>query len=40
MTEWYEAALREVWRDEEHEQEARSAGEWLVDLRAKQPNAS
>jgi glutathione S-transferase len=40
MIEWYQAALREVWRDEEHEQEARAAGEWIVDLRAKQPDAA
>ncbi|WP_144289832.1 glutathione S-transferase C-terminal domain-containing protein [Ideonella sp. A 288] len=39
MTDWYDAALREVWRDEAHEQEARAAGEWLVDLRAKLPSA-
>jgi glutathione S-transferase len=40
MSDWYDAALQEVWRDEEHEQEARAAGEWLADLRAKQPNAA
>lgn len=33
MKHWYEAALRETWRDEEHEAEARSAGLWLQDLR-------
>lgn len=33
MTDWYTAALREVWRDEAHEEEARAAGEWLADLR-------
>ncbi|MBT1063164.1 glutathione S-transferase family protein [Bowmanella sp. Y26] len=31
---WYQAALLETWRDEEHEQEARQAGVWLADLRA------
>ncbi len=40
MADWYHAALQEVWRDDEHEQEARAAGEWLVDLRAKQPDAA
>jgi glutathione S-transferase len=39
MLDWYQAALREVWRDEAHEQEAREAGEWLVDLRATAPSA-
>lgn len=33
MQEWYEAALSEPWRDEEHEDEARRAGTWLHDLR-------
>ncbi|ALS98268.1 glutathione S-transferase family protein [Lacimicrobium alkaliphilum] len=33
MLNWYESALREEWRDEEHEQEAREAGIWLQDLR-------
>ena len=33
MQEWYLAALRETWRDEEHEDEARRAGTWLQDLR-------
>jgi glutathione S-transferase len=33
MKEWYAAALRETWRDPEHEVEARAAGEWLADLR-------
>lgn len=40
MKDWYDAALREIWRDEEHEQEARAAGEWLVDLRANQPSTA
>lgn len=40
MKDWYDAALREMWRDEEHEQEARAAGQWLADLRAKQPDAA
>lgn len=35
MREWQEAALKETWRDEAHETEARSVGEWLEDLRAK-----
>jgi glutathione S-transferase len=34
MKNWYDAALLEPWRDEEHEQEARAAGEWMSDLRA------
>jgi len=33
MKSWYDAALLEPWRDEEHEQEARAAGEWIADLR-------
>ncbi|NMH64473.1 glutathione S-transferase family protein [Shewanella salipaludis] len=33
MQAWYEAALAEPWRDEEHETEAREAGVWLEDLR-------
>jgi glutathione S-transferase len=34
MKEWYSAALRETWRDEEHEVETRAAGDWREDLRA------
>jgi glutathione S-transferase len=34
MKDWYTAALRETWRDEEHEVETRAAGEWREDLRA------
>jgi len=34
MKEWYAAALAESWREEEHEAEARAAGEWRADLRA------
>jgi len=34
MKEWYTAALRETWRDEEHEVETRAAGECREDLRA------
>lgn len=34
MRDWYEAALRETWRDPEHEDEARRAGVWIQDLRA------
>ncbi len=33
MQEWYQAALRETWRDEPHEQHAKAAGIWLQDLR-------
>jgi len=33
MKSWYEAALREPWRDEAHEAEARLVGEWVADLR-------
>jgi len=36
MQEWYAAALRETWRDAEHEDEARSAGTLIADLRATQ----
>jgi glutathione S-transferase len=35
MKAWYAAALAETWRDEEHEAEARAAGEWTQDLRAR-----
>jgi glutathione S-transferase len=35
MREWYDAALTETSRDEPHEAEARAAGEWTADLRAK-----
>lgn len=34
MDEWYQAAIKEIWRDEPHEAEARAAGELLTDLRA------
>jgi glutathione S-transferase len=37
MKDWYASALRETWRDEEHELEARAAGEWREDLRAPWP---
>jgi len=40
MKSWYDAALLETWRDEEHEQEARLAGEWVADLRAAPANAT
>jgi glutathione S-transferase len=33
MKRWYEAALREPWRDEAHELEARAAGTIVQDLR-------
>jgi glutathione S-transferase len=35
MQEWYAAALRETWRDEPHEAEARALGTWTADLRAR-----
>jgi glutathione S-transferase len=35
MRNWYTSALAEHWRDEAHEAEARAAGLWLQDLRAK-----
>jgi len=34
MQEWYEAGLRETFREPAHEQEARAAGTWMADLRA------
>lgn len=34
MHEWYEAALQETWRDQAHDDEARTIGVWLEDLRA------
>ena len=34
MVEWYEAALRETFREPGHEAEARAAGTWTADLRA------
>lgn len=40
MKSWYDAALLEPWRDEEHEQEARAAGEWIADLRAPTHNTA
>jgi glutathione S-transferase len=33
MRDWYEAALREPWRDEAHELEAHQVGTVLTDLR-------
>lgn len=33
MQRWYQQALAEPWRDEPHEADARSKGEWLQDLR-------
>ncbi len=35
MQDWYQASLAETWREENHEAEARDAGIWLQDLRAK-----
>lgn len=34
MQRWYQQALAESWRDEPHEADARSKGEWLQDLRS------
>lgn len=34
MREWYEAALRESWRDESHEHDAGRVGTWLEDFRS------
>ena len=34
MQEWLAAALKEPWRDEPHEAEARRAGTWIEDRRA------
>ncbi len=34
MQEWLAAALKEPWRDESHEVEARRAGTWIEDRRA------
>lgn len=33
MQRWYEQALAEPWRDGPHEEDARTKGEWLQDLR-------
>jgi hypothetical protein len=35
MHEWYAAALADTFRSEEHEAEARGAGVWREDLRAR-----
>jgi glutathione S-transferase len=35
MQTWYASALAETWRDAEHEAEARGAGSWREDLRAR-----
>lgn len=37
MQSWYRQALAEPWRDEPHEADARSKGEWLQDLRQPPP---
>jgi glutathione S-transferase len=34
MRDWYEAGLRETWRDPPHEAEAHASGRWTADLRA------
>jgi glutathione S-transferase len=39
MRQWYEAALREPWRDEAHERETAEAGEVIEDLRVPVPAA-
>ncbi|WP_019959589.1 hypothetical protein [Woodsholea maritima] len=33
MVEWYEAGLKEPWRDEPHEAEVRTAGQITADYR-------
>jgi hypothetical protein len=33
MTTWYGQALKERWRDEPHDAEARAVGTWTADLR-------
>lgn len=35
MREWYEAAVAETWREPGHEREAKLAGTWLEDFRAR-----
>ncbi len=35
MKAWYAAALKEPWRDEPHEEEAKRIGTWTEDLRLK-----
>lgn len=34
MQQWYQAALAESWRDDDHEEEAKAVGEWLADFRS------
>jgi len=34
MSEWYEAALKEPWREEDHDRQAHNAGKLVADLRA------
>lgn len=34
MSEWYEAGLKETWRETEHDREAYEAGKLIEDLRA------
>jgi len=34
MREWYAAGLKETWREEAHDQEARDSGKVVADLRA------
>jgi glutathione S-transferase len=34
MQDWYDAALKETFREPNHEAETRAAGEWTADLRA------
>ena len=35
MRGWYDAGLRETFRDEPHDAESRAGGDWLQDLRAR-----
>lgn len=35
MQRWYDAGLAETWRDEPHDEDARNAGVWTADLRAR-----
>jgi glutathione S-transferase len=34
MQDWYQAGLKETWREPNHEDEARATGTWTADLRA------
>ena len=39
MRDWYAAALAEPWRDEPHDDEARTLGRWLADYRVARASA-